>query len=167
MRKTLSTLTLAAAAALTLAGCSSADDGPGLEIHDAWVRTADDGMTAAFGVIDNTTNHDITITAGSSPSAGMIELHEVSEVAGEMSMHPIDGGFVVPAGESISLEPGGWHIMFMNIPAPIEAGDEVSVTLDLDSGDTFAFIATAKDFTGAEEGYDDSEDMADMDMGDE
>lgn len=166
--RTLTLSTLTVAAALALASCASgSSSGDSLTITDPWVRTAEEGMTAAFGVVENTSSDDLTIVSAATDAAGMVELHEVSEVAGEMSMRQIDGGFPIPAGESVTLQPGGWHIMLMNIPKPILAGDQVEITLTLDTGDEVTFTATAKDFTGADEGYDDSEDMADMDMGDE
>lgn len=158
--RTLSRAAILAAIALALAACStggsdSGTDADSLTITDAWVKAADSGMTAAFGVLENSSDHDITVTAGSSPASPMIELHEVVDSV----MRPVDGGFVIPAGGTLTLEPGGYHIMFMDVPSPILAGDDVDVTLTLGDGSTFDFTATAKDFTGANEDYDGGMDM--------
>ena len=126
-----------------------------LKTADTWVKTAESGMTAAFGVITNTGDHDVVITGARSDAAGMVELHEVVDEV----MRPVEGGFVVPAGESLTLEPGGLHIMFMDIPASIMAGDEITITLELEDGSELEFSAVAKDFAGANEEYEGGMDM--------
>lgn len=158
---------LVAALALTLAACSggasqsSATYADSLTITDAWAKAADSGMTAAFGEVTNSSTSDITIVLATSPSTSMVELHEVVDEV----MRPVEGGFVIPAGETLTLEPGGYHLMFMDVIAPIVAGDEVTVTLTLDDGSELTFTAVAKDFAGANEEYDGGMDM-DMDSGD-
>jgi copper(I)-binding protein len=164
-RARLGAITLAALAALT--ACSSdpsteptgSADGP-LVITDAWVKTADSGMTAAFAEVSNPTDADITIVSATSPASTELQLHET--VDGMMRQK--EGGFVIPAGGSMTLEPGGNHIMFMDVPTPITAGSDVSVTLTFSDGSTQTFSAVGKDYTGADEEYDDG--SMDMDMGD-
>jgi copper(I)-binding protein len=158
----LGVLAIVALAALT--ACNSTEppqpSGPsaGLEITDAWIKTASSGMTAAFAEITNTSNADITIVSATSAASPELQLHEVVND----TMRQKESGFVVPAGSSITLEPGGLHIMFMDIQAPVAAGDEVPVTLTLANGNTVQFTAVAKDYTGANENYDDG--SMDMDM---
>ncbi len=156
--------TLVAAIALTLAACSNGtagDDASSLTITDTWVKAAAEGMTAAFGTIENSSDRDITITGATSDAATAVELHEVVDDV----MRPVEGGFIVPAGGSLSLAPGGYHLMFMGIPAPIAAGDDVSVTLTLSDGSELRLTAVAKDFAGANEDYDGGTDTdSDMDM---
>ena len=144
---------LVAVIALTLAACSSGgttNNANSLKITDAWAKAADSGMTAAFGTITNSSNHDITIVAASSPAAKEVQLHEVVDD----KMRQVDGGLVIPAGGSLTLQPGGFHLMFMGITGPIKAGDEVSVTITLGDKSQLTFTAVAKDFTGANESYD-------------
>lgn len=151
---------LVAAIALTLAACSSgastSSDADSLTFTDAWAKAADSGMTAAFGEITNTSDHDITILSADSPSATVVELHEVVDDV----MRPVDGGFVVPAGGTLTLQPGGFHLMFMGVTAPIVAGDDVTVTLTLGDKSAFTLTAVAKDFSGANESYDGGMDMS-------
>ncbi|WP_062519393.1 copper chaperone PCu(A)C [Demequina silvatica] len=154
-------LAASAAAALLLAGCATdaASEDAALTVTDPWVKTAvpEDMMSAAFGTLTNTTDEDITVVAATSDAFPTLELHEVVDG----SMQAIDGGFAIPAGESLTLEPGGLHLMIMELPEAIEAGDEVDFTLELSSGETVDFTATAKDFDGGNEEYHGS----DMDMG--
>jgi hypothetical protein len=147
-----------AAIALTLAACSSgatSDDASSLTVTDTWVKAADEGMTAAFGSFANSSDHDITITGATSDAATAVELHEVVDDV----MRPVEGGLTVPAGGSLMLEPGGYHLMFMGIPAPIAAGDDVTLTLTLSDGSELELTAVAKDFAGANEDYDGGTDM--------
>ena len=145
---------LVAVIALTLAACSNgsstSSDADSLTVTDAWTKAVDSGMTATFGEVTNSSDRKITVVSATSPAAAMVELHEV---VGDV-MRPVEGGFVIPAGGTLTLQPGGFHIMFMGVPSPIAAGDDVKVTLTLGDGSTLSFTAVAKDFTGANESYD-------------
>jgi len=154
--KTPTRTALVAVIALTLAACSSgadttdSTDADSLTVTDTWVKAIDSGMTAAFGEVTNSSDHEITIVSATSTSATMVELHEVVDDV----MSPIEGGFVIPAGGTLTLAPGGFHIMFMGVTAPIVAGDDVTVTLTLADGSELTFTTVAKDFSGANEDYD-------------
>ena len=118
-RRPAALLALAAAAALVLAGCApTADAEPAavapttaaenVTIADAWVKAADEGMTAAFGELTNTGDTEVSVLASTSAAATMTELHEtVDDGSGSMSMQEKEGGFVLPAGGTLVLEPGG------------------------------------------------------------
>lgn len=154
---------LVATAALTLVGCAAtapdqATDpgtaGRAVTISDAWVKAADEGMTAAFGVLTNTGDADLTLISASSTAATSTQLHEtVDDGTGTMAMRQKDGGFTLPAGGTLTLEPGGNHLMLMGLVAPIVAGDEIELTLGFSDGSQYAFTAPAKDYSGANENY--------------
>lgn len=124
-----------------------------LTVADTWVKAQDQDMTGAFGVFTNPSDADIGITEASSPSAGMMEIHEVVDKDGAMVMQPKEGGLVVPAGGSATLKPGSDHLMLMKLPAPIEAGDEVEITVQCDSGGSLTWMSVAKPFEGGAEPY--------------
>lgn len=158
---------LVALIALTLAACSTganttSSDSDSLTVTDTWAKAADSGMTAAFGEITNSSKSDIVIVSASSPAATTVELHEVVD----STMRQIEGGFVIPAGKTLTLQPGGLHIMFMGLPAPIMAGDTVSVNLTLEDGSQLTFSAVAKDFAGGNESYEGEMDGDTMEHGD-
>jgi len=157
---TLARAAVAAALALTLAACGSAASGdgastpaPGVTASDAWVKAVDSGMTAAFLTLTNSTGKDVTLVKASTPAAGMVELHEMAMQDGQMVMQPKEGGIPINAGGSATLEPGGDHIMLMELTGPIAAGDVVTLTLTFGSGETLTVEATAKDFDGGNESY--------------
>ncbi len=162
-RSTVTLIALSVAALIPLGACaptSSSESVDSLQMIDPWVKTAAaGGMTAAFGSLENTTDSDMTITGATTDAAGTVELHEVVDGV----MQERDGGFVIPAGDTLVLEPGGLHLMLMSLPADIDAGEDIDFTLALADGSTVEVTAPAKDFDGADEDYDGGMDM-DMDM---
>lgn len=125
-----------------------------LVVKDPWVKATTAGaMTAAFGTLVNDSGADVTVVSAESPASPM-ELHEMTKQDGAMLMRPKQGGFVIKAGSTHELGPGGDHLMLMKPAAAIEAGDEVTVTLKLADGGTVPFTAIAKPFAGAGESYD-------------
>jgi len=124
----------------------------GLTVKDPWVKAADKGMTAAFGTLVNSGTTDVTVVSAASAVSPM-ELHEMAMQDGKMVMRPKEGGLVIKAGGEHVLEPGGDHLMMMNVTQPVKPGDEVTFTLTLADGTKTEFSAVAKPFTGAGESY--------------
>lgn len=129
-----------------------------IEVEDAVVRASveDSEMTAVFGTLSNNTEDEITVTGFSADvDAQSFEIHEV--VDGVMQEKP--GGFVIPAGESTELAPGGDHFMILGLANPIQAGDEVSVTLELSDGSTIELDPIpARTIAAGDEDYGDMSD---------
>jgi copper(I)-binding protein len=173
LRHRTSALALLAVGALALTGCSSDDAasaaadtapaassgssataGDSVTVSDPWVKAADEGMSAAFGEITNNGSQEVTIVSATSDASTMLELHEtVDDGTGAMTMQEKDGGFVIGAGETLDLEPGGNHLMFMDLVDPLEAGEEVTVTLRFSDDSTAEITAPVKDYAGANESY--------------
>ncbi|WP_395728997.1 copper chaperone PCu(A)C [Nakamurella sp.] len=126
-------------------------------ITDTWIRatdgTSDPTMTAAFGALTNHTDQQRTIVSATNSASDHTELHEMAMDNGAMVMRPIAGGITIPADGTATLEPGGLHVMVMDLTAPIKPGEEVNVVLTLDDGSTVPFTAVAKEFSGAQESY--------------
>jgi copper(I)-binding protein len=132
---------------------STAASAGAMTATDAWVKTVDTGMTAAFMTITNSGDATDTLVAATTPASGMVQLHEMVMSNGQMVMQQKKGGIPVPAHGNAVLEPGGNHIMFMDVSAPIKAGDDVVLTLTFKSGATMTVTAVAKDYNGANESY--------------
>ncbi|MCX6406236.1 MAG: copper chaperone PCu(A)C [Propionibacteriales bacterium] len=172
--KRLTTLLLLAATTVGLTACgSSSDADPATEastvsVQDPWVKAADSGMTAAFGTFRNAADHDVTIVSATTDGvAGRVELHEMAtDEDGQMVMRQKKGGIVVPAGKTHTLEPGGDHIMLMDLTRPVEPGQDVRVTVRFSDDSTMSFTAPARSFAGAEEDYEGGTDHGDMEHGD-
>lgn len=139
-----------------------------LIVEDAWIKAMDSGMTSAFATITNPTDEPIRIIAARSVRfTPAMELHEVRMENGAMQMQEKSGGFVVPAGETVELKPGGDHLMLMKIKQSITAGEEVPIRLITADGGRVKFDAMGRVFAGANENYDDLDggmDHGGMDM---
>lgn len=146
---------------LILSACAdeehSPDDGHNhdkIHVSAAWVKAAESGMTAAFGVLHNDTGSEITITSISSPASTEVQLHETVTTADHNStMQEVKTGFVIGGGQNLELEPGGNHIMLMDLTAPLLPGQEVTFTIHFSDGTSQDITAVVKEFDGAEESY--------------
>lgn len=148
-------------ATLILSACAPTADtskAADIDVANGWVRYSEysdhvGGMTGAFAKFTNNTDHDITIVGGSAEIAGMVEAHEVAMVDGEMKMRAVEGGIVIKAGQTVTLEPGGLHIMLMGLNKPILEGDEVTLTVDFDGTDDLTFTWPVKASVAGDETY--------------
>ncbi|MBZ0290027.1 MAG: copper chaperone PCu(A)C [Anaerolineae bacterium] len=101
-------------------------------VLNAWARPAGAGMpsSAAYALLLNLTEQDDILTSASTEIAKTVELHEMSMGEGDvMQMRPVEGGIAVPKGAAVVLQPGGLHIMLMELNNTVEVGDMVNLTL--------------------------------------
>ena len=132
------------------------DAGPetALTVSDPWVKAGEEGMTSAFGTLTNHTDRDLVLIGARTEASAHVELHETTDDgSGGMSMQEKEGGFPLAAGEQLVLEPGGHHLMLMDLTAPLLLGDEVELILEFEDGTEHPLTATVKDFAGAQEHY--------------
>lgn len=162
-RRFVGTVAAATLALAALAGCGDDTDTTAapaetgeVVISDGWVRategTDDPTMTAAFMQIKNETDGQVTLVGGSTEVAGMTEIHEMVMKDGAMVMQKIEGGLEIPAGELVVLQPGGNHVMLMDMQQDLAAGDEVELTLEFADGESETVTLPVKEFT-EEEGH--------------
>jgi copper(I)-binding protein len=155
------------ALALTLGACASnPEPAPqsklaAIGVENNWVKASEfsdkvGGMTGVFADITNNTDTPIRLIGGESSFASMVEVHEV--VDGNMRMR--DGGIEIAPGETVSLEPGGLHVMLMGLSKKIAPGIEVDLKLTFsgDFGDQDTSTITlenmlAKESAAGEENY--------------
>ena len=118
-------------AIMALAGSIQAQEAKvgSIKIENAYVRATAPGQPAAgaFMKIENSGTADQLVSA-SSPAAGEVQLHQMSMEGNVMKMGQVKD-IAVPASGSVDLKPGGYHIMLMNIKAPLRAGETVPVKL--------------------------------------
>ena len=118
---------LFAAALLTLTAHAWAQ-APVVEVQDAWVRAtvAQQKSTGAFMRL--TAKADSRVVAARSPVAGVVEVHEMAMEKDVMRMRAVPA-LALPAGQTVELKPGGYHVMLMDLKQQLKAGDTVSVSL--------------------------------------
>ena len=118
-----------------------------LTISDQWVRVTANTVTAAYMVITNTGEADTLISAGT-PLTANVQLHEVVSDGATSRMQPKEGGFPVPANGEVTLRPGSYHIMMLDLKDPITDGQLVTLTLTFEKAGDVTITALAKPHTG-------------------
>lgn len=102
-----------------------------LEIDHPWTRATPPSARSGGGYMTITnkgTAPDRLIAARSGASA-KVEIHEMKMDGTIMRMRELENGLEIPPGATVALKPGGYHIMFMELKAPLEKGGKVPVTL--------------------------------------
>ncbi|WKA31666.1 copper chaperone PCu(A)C [Bradyrhizobium roseum] len=105
-----------------------------LVITQAWSRATPTGAKVAGGylTIENKGAAPDRLASGSSEVAGKFEIHEMAMNNGVMSMRPLDKGLSIEPGKTVKLAPGGYHLMLMDLKAPLKQGDKVPLTLEFE-----------------------------------
>jgi len=162
-------------ATTTTAASSTTAKSSALEITDVWARTSpmatatgaiyltitspiDDALTKASvptSVAKTTEIHE-TVAAGGSGDMTTTTMAGATTVAGDMTTTTQAGGsdsmtmrpvtsIDLPAGKTVKLEPGGYHIMLLDLVKPLAKGDQVQLTLTFDKAGTKTVTATVRD----------------------
>lgn len=93
-------------------------------------------VAAGFVTIVNAGPQDDRLLSATSDVAGATQIHEMANVDDVMRMRPLPDGVPVPAGATVSLAPGGTHLMFMDLRQPLVEGEMVDVTLTFETAGT-------------------------------
>ena len=99
-------------------------------VTNAWVRATVPGQVVAGGYLDITAAAPAALVAVHSSVAAKSELHTMSMDGGVMKMRPLDK-IELPARQTVSLRPGGDHIMLNGIKRELKAGERVALRLTL------------------------------------
>ncbi|PSO23155.1 copper chaperone PCu(A)C [Bradyrhizobium sp. MOS002] len=121
-------IVVAAALAFIGSAPTSAHD---VVVGQAWSRATPKGAKVAGGylAIENRGAAPDRLLSASSASAGKVEIHRMSMQDGIMTMRPIEDGLLIPPDQTVTLAPGGDHIMFVGLTAPFEEGQRIPVAL--------------------------------------
>jgi copper(I)-binding protein len=124
---------LAFAAALLLAAPAGAHDykiGP-LSIGHPWSRATPPGAAVGAGylTIANTGAEPDRLVSATVAGAGRVQIHAMAEEGSVMTMRGVTEGLEIPAGATVELAPGGYHLMLMDLARPLKEGERVAGTL--------------------------------------
>lgn len=111
-----------------IAGASSASLG-NLQVENGWMRATAPGQSVGGGYL-TVANHgaDDRLVGASSPASSSVELHTMSMENNVMRMREVPS-VDVPAGKTLELRPSGLHLMFIDLKAPLRAGETVPLKL--------------------------------------
>ena len=121
------------AAALLISAASLPAWAANISVTDAWARATMPGQPVSGAYMQIQSDADARLVGVSSPAVPRVEVHEMKMDGDVMRMREVKA-IDLPKGKTVSLEPGGFHIMLMNLPKPIAAGDIIPLILTVESG---------------------------------
>ena len=113
-----------------------------LEIEQPWTRaTAPTAPTAGgyLKIVNTGTTSDRLVAVRSTASA-RTEIHEMKMDGSVMRMRELEKGLEIPAGATVMLQPGGYHVMFMQLTEPFKEGAKVPLTLVFEKAGTVEVV---------------------------
>ena len=99
-----------------------------VSITEAWVRGTVTGQKSTGAFMQIKSPADTALVAVSSPAAKITEVHSMKMEGGVMKMNAVDK-LAVPAGQAVELKPGGYHVMLLDLIAPLKEGESVPLKL--------------------------------------
>ncbi|MGB5446214.1 MAG: copper chaperone PCu(A)C [Psychromonas sp.] len=116
-----------------------------LTVEDAYVRATPPNSknSAAFMVIKNTDIKEVKLIAAKSDIADRVELHTHINEDGMMKMRQV-AEIIIKAEDAVLLQPGGYHVMFLNLKQPLKEGQSVAISLYFDNGEQIDIKAPIK-----------------------
>ena len=103
-------------------------------VKDPWVRATVPAQKATGAFMQITSAQDARLVEAKSPVAGVVEVHEMVMEKDVMKMRAMKG-LDLPAGKTVELKPGGYHVMLMDLKEQMKEGTTVPVTLVVESKD--------------------------------
>jgi len=97
----------------------------------AWARGTVAAQKATGVFVQLRSPDAAKLVAGSTPTAGRVEIHEMRMDGGVMKMREIPG-LELPAGQTVELKPGGYHLMLMDLKQPLKEGETVALSLQIE-----------------------------------
>lgn len=102
-------------------------------VTSAWARATMPGQPVSAAYMQIMSDVDAKLVGASSPAVPQVEVHEMKMDGDVMIMREVKA-LDLPKGKTVTLEPGGLHIMLMNLKQPIAAGEVIPLTLVIESG---------------------------------
>ncbi len=141
-------LLLSLLAGVSLVGAQDAATCEVATLFDTYAYASPDGAPngAVFGKLVNLSMEADTLLSASSDAAEFVELHETVMAEGDvMQMRPIEGGIPVMPQDFVSLQPGGIHIMLINLTQPLVVGETLELALNFERLGEVTIIVPIKD----------------------
>lgn len=140
MKSILSLALLALALPASAAGLADQ-----VSVADPYVRMAPPGSktTGAFMTLKNAGDKEAKLVTAASSAANVTELHNHINDGGVMRMRQVKE-IAVPARGEVALKPGSYHVMLIDMKAPLKEGDHVMINLGFADGSSKEVHATVK-----------------------
>ncbi len=112
----------------TLALTSTTLYAQSVEVKDAWVRASVQGQMATGAFMKLKSKDGAQLVSVSTPAAGVAEVHEMKMEGDVMKMRAVPA-LDLPAGKTVELKPGGYHVMLMDLKTALKKDSTVPLTL--------------------------------------
>nr|WP_083336784.1 copper chaperone PCu(A)C [Polaromonas sp. JS666] len=99
-----------------------------VKVDGAWARATVQGQKGTGAFMSLTASEATRLVGVSSPVAGVAEVHEMKMEGDVMKMRALPS-LELPAGKKVELKPGGYHLMLMDLKAPLAKDSTVPLTL--------------------------------------
>jgi copper(I)-binding protein len=134
MNKPSRTITFAILAVVLGIGISHAQSLNSIVIDKPFSRATPGGSQVGIGYMSITNKGAAAdrLVSASSPAAEKVQIHEMTMQNGVMKMRELPNGLPIEAGKTVSLAPGGNHLMLMGLKAPLKQGDKIPLTLNFE-----------------------------------
>jgi periplasmic copper chaperone A len=102
-----------------------------IAVEQPWARATPAGAQtgAVYMTLDNKTSTADRLTGALSDVADKLQIHQMTVVNGVMQMRELTDGLPIPAGGSVTLKPGSYHVMLIGLKKPLAAGEAFPLTL--------------------------------------
>jgi periplasmic copper chaperone A len=115
---------------LSLLALTASAQQAAVQVTQAWARASVQGQRGTGAFMTLTAPANLQLIGAASPVAGVTEVHEMKMEGDVMRMRPV-AALDLPAGRAVELKPGGYHVMLMELKAPLKPGTSIPVTLSL------------------------------------
>ncbi len=126
---TLHTVALATALLAGAPAYLGAQTAAPVDVKNAWVRTTVPGQKATGAFMTLTAKDGARLVGASSPVAGVAEIHEMKMDGDVMKMRALPDGLDLPAGKTVELKSGGYHVMLLDLKAALPKDSRIALTL--------------------------------------
>ena len=100
-----------------------------VDVKDAWARATVQGQKATGVFMSLTSAGASRLKSVSTPVAGVAEVHEMRMEGDVMKMAALKNGLELPAGKTVELKPGSYHLMLMDLKMPLRKDTTIPLTL--------------------------------------
>ena len=135
-------------AAALLATATLGAQAGAISVTDPYALAVPPGQpnSAVFMTLVNNSKENRALVAAETPSAGVVELHTHVHEDGMMKMRKVDN-IEIPAGQTVTLKPSGFHVMLIGLKEKLEPGQEVHMNLIFDKGGKEHIMAPVRAMT--------------------
>ena len=115
-----------------------------ISVENEWARVTPSGTGSVYMKIKNNGNSEDKLLSASSDKAGMVMIHRSIREGDISKMIHVHDGITILGNSSVSLKPGDYHLMLMNLDKNLSLGDKISIILNFEKNDSLEINPVAK-----------------------